>query len=356
MTERIASPKLCASALLLVSILATQPCGAFINDAQAQPVADGSELAHSDQISANLTAPLPIRDQHPLALLHLSVLPQSASVMGAGSTDLFASLSVSNTLNRERGDFLIDAETRVLEGGVRHAVSPSLELSLQGDVIYRGGGETDQPIEEWHSLFGLPNGQRKRVPQNGYAIEGTNRDGSKFSLQRQGIGIGDLVVGAKQRLWQDTSQAQTVSVAVRSAVPTGANSFGQDAIDFASDLIGECQLSANLTLHAGVGYLFFGDIEEEGIHYRRHHGNGFLAAAYRATPSVALLLQVVGASALLEDLPRYPDFSSYLDVAIRYSAPGVGEATLLLRENPSPDKSTTDVTLLAEIRLPIFSR
>lgn len=298
--------------------------------------------------------PIALRDQHPLALLHLSALPQSAVTLPADSTKLFSSLTISNTLNRERGDFLIDAETRVLELGVTHSFADSLELSLTGNAVYRGGGESDQLIEEWHSIFGLPNGQRRRVPQSSFSLEGTNRDGSEFALTRDGIALGDLGVGAKQQLWSDKNGA--VAVSLRGALPTGAESYGQDALDIATDLLATYSLGDSITVHGGIGYLFFGDTEEEGLNYRTHHGSLFFAAGWRMTAELSLLLQGVVASALLEDLPRYPDFSSYLDVALRYGRKGSAYASLLLRENPYPDKSTTDVSLLAELSIPLFSR
>ena len=298
--------------------------------------------------------PVPLRDQHPLALLHLSALPQSAEVQPRNSTEFFSSLTISNTLNRERGDFLVDAETRVLELGVKRSLTDSLELSLRGNVIYRGGGESDQLIEEWHSIFGLPNGQRRRVPQNSFTLEGSNRDGTTFALSRDGVALGDLSLGAKQLLWRD--DRGSLALSIRGALPTGADSYGQDAVDIGSDLLGSYALGESVAVHGGVGYIFFGDTEESGLHYRTHHGNAFFAVGWQMTSALSLLVQGIVSSALVEDLPRYPDFSSYLDVAFRYGTRASGYASILLRENPYPDKSTTDVSLLAEVSIPLFSR
>ncbi len=300
------------------------------------------------------TAPLAIRDQHPLALLHLSAVPQSAAPIDMGSTLFSSSLSLSNTLNRERGDFLIDAETRVFEVTARHTIVEGLELSATASAMYRGGGGTDHLIEEWHSIFGLPNGQRRRVPQDSFAIEGTNRDGSKFSFTRDGVAMGDLALGAKQLLYVSSDRSQLVSATVRAALPTGAESYGQDAIDVGSDLLGSWSITDSLAAHLGTSYIFFGDVEEEGLRYQRHHYSSFFTLGYQLTPSLSVLAQGVISSALLKDLPRYPDFSTYLDVALRYSRSGGGSASLALRENPYPDKSTTDVTLFAEVNFPLF--
>ena len=99
--------------------------------------------------------PIELGDQYPLALRHLSLRPTSPETLSSGETEMRSGFSWTNTLNYESDQLLVDAESRVLEIGVRHGIGHKVEISSRLPVVWQGSGELDSLIDAWHRFFGL---------------------------------------------------------------------------------------------------------------------------------------------------------------------------------------------------------
>lgn len=297
-----------------------------------------------------LATPSGISNQHPLGLVHLSTTPIGAETLPAGTSELKLSGAISNTLNREEDAFRIDAETREGALAYSYGLSPGLELSLRQAVDYRGGGHTDQAIDEWHKFFGLPRGPRRHTSKDQYVIEGVTKEGEDFSLERHGTAMSDLDVGVKYELWNDLLDESVLSIVPVMRLPTGADTFGQDSVDTGLTLVASTKLG-RFDFTAGLSYAYFFDSTLSGIRYSRNHYGAFAGVEYQLTDSFSAVLDVLAESALVDNIAEYPDYQTYLDAGVRWWTTDSVGLEFFFREDPAPEDGTTDFTLFGALRL-----
>jgi len=298
-----------------------------------------------------LGEPARVYNPHPLGSIHLSVPPQSASPVEPQQLLLELSGSIANTVNREPHQYLIDAQTQ--DGSLFAAFAPTEDLQLEAHqaLIYRGAGDTDHIIEEWHDTFGLPKGPRVRIPENQYVIEGDTREGETFGVSRKGTHFSGLDLSAKYRFYQSADLDLAVLPSLR--LPTGADTFGPDNTDLGISGLATYRMS-RLTLDFGATYVYFADTELDALRYEKSHFSGFGAVDYAWTDSFALLAALTLESALLENVEQYPDYQVYADFGFRIALCPSSAFEFVVRENPGPDDSTADITLFGSIQMKLF--
>ena len=104
------------------------------------------------------------------------------------TTEYHASGSGSETV-------ILDGESNLLTFAFRKGMGLGLELTLEVPVLYQSGGFMDDPIENWHDFFGLPNGGRELAPQDRYLYQYTRDGQTVFRNTRSGTDIGDVRIG-----------------------------------------------------------------------------------------------------------------------------------------------------------------
>lgn len=123
------------------------------------------------------------------ALGDTQVLPDGESQLRAT-----VDLSTEYALDREAGEeLLLDGETQ--RYALRYARGwGATEWSLEVPLLHVGGGFMDEPIENWHDAFGLPNGGREDAPHDRYRYRYV-RDGiTQFDVTDGGTRLGDVVL------------------------------------------------------------------------------------------------------------------------------------------------------------------
>lgn len=94
----------------------------------------------------------------------------------------------------------LDAESQRLALSYRRGFGGSIvsvdgwEWGVELPLVNSSGGRLDSLIENWHDIFGLPNGGREQAPRDRYLIR-YQRDGQTvFSLDEGKAGLGDVRV------------------------------------------------------------------------------------------------------------------------------------------------------------------
>lgn len=206
--------------------------------------------------AANRDAPLVIRgpisadNQYPFAMYHQSFRIEAAGGLSNGETALMLDTAWTNTGFRERS-YTVDAETRQAVFGIDHAISGNFDLLVTVPVGWRGRGILDPVIDGWHRTLGLPQGDRDILPENGYALQGTNADGDKFSEAAGKVALGDLKVRGKLQLIRGDGVDPTVSAVIQESLPTGTDGFGGQGVDSLVGILGGLGLGP-VYLHGGV--------------------------------------------------------------------------------------------------------
>ncbi|HEX7025934.1 MAG TPA: DUF3187 family protein, partial [Gammaproteobacteria bacterium] len=114
-------------------------------------------------VTAGGAAPFQTRDQNPLTLIYGLPVPTSADVETNGSFTVDWSTDISNTsIGEITGDelLIVDGETYQTAVTTAFGVGNGWELSARLPFIAYTPGSLDRPIESYHDLLGLPQGNR----------------------------------------------------------------------------------------------------------------------------------------------------------------------------------------------------
>lgn len=297
----------------------------------------------------------PIRTgvQHPFALLHLTPEPRAPRVLTKGAFEGRGAFIWSNTANREKRDYRVDAETRVLDLHGAYGLTETLQLDVALPVIYRGGGFTDQMLDEYHRVLGLPRGPRGRLPYDDFRMEGFTDDGGTFRFDETGTGFGTAAVGLTADLTPLSVPRAPVALSLELGLPTGSDELGQDSVDLRATLSGAYAPTARpVLLFGGISSVVLGDRFESGVDYPEAIHGFYLGAEADLIPgSLSLVASALATTEIVENVRRFPIYGVYLDVGLRYWRREGIAYELSVRENPGPDAGTTDISILLGLTL-----
>lgn len=116
-------------------------------------------------------------------------------------------------------------------------------------------GELDGVIDDWHDLFGFPDGDRPDYPQDQINIE-YQRDGVvEYSQTETSEGLGDIAISIGYQPGDSTAYFVGIEL------PTGSESdfTGNEAIDIAFWLTRESRINADINAYGMLGISFPGD-------------------------------------------------------------------------------------------------
>ncbi len=109
----------------------------------------------------------------------------------AGGQAVGLSLNWANAANIETAgtdEFTIDGESQDVRLRYEGAIGP--RFAWLGELAWRNlsGGSLDHVIEQWHSLFGLPDGSRDNLPRNDLLIDYRRNDTELFRRRPGRVG------------------------------------------------------------------------------------------------------------------------------------------------------------------------
>ena len=244
--------------------------------------------------TADAAEPFSIRDQNPLTRGAYLPLPAASD---AGPLQFAAGLQWTNTVNvdntpRER--LVVDEE------------SVEVDLSLAGargawhwramlPVINRSGGILDGVIDDWHRLFGLPQGDRQSRPGNSYLVSYQRSGGPAFSVPA-GTALGDLELAAGRELVAGRGGSLTAWFGL--AAPTGRRAAltGDGALDAAVWIAGDSRFAPRWSVAGRAGVTRAGG--DGLLPFQRSIRFGTATLGFDATARLECLLQLDQHSAI----------------------------------------------------------
>ncbi len=212
--------------------------------------------------------PLATRNQHPLVALYGLPMPLAARLPGAGSGRIGANLNWSNFATTDSSDqrsYTLDGEVFEVRVQAEHAMGD--RFAVHGELAWRqlSGGSLDSLVENWHDLFGMPNGARDRLPEDALLIDYSAGESTLLRVENDSSGLADLPLSLGYQL--TASERGAVATWLTLKVPTGKaeDLTGSGAVDVALSLAGERQLSDRWQLfgQANVAWLGNGDVLED---------------------------------------------------------------------------------------------
>lgn len=235
--------------------------------------------------------PIPTSNRIPFIATHGLPPARSAFLLPSGRTQISLHADAANTSivdGQGAQSTIIDGETHRLELAFRRGIGSGWEIGANLPVLRHSGGFLDRPIEEWHNIFGLPSGNRDRLPRNRLLFSQRNPDGRAFLLDSNAAGVGDLQLLVSRQL------ADGLALRTSLKLPTGDSGLltGSGATSLSSSLHASGAFTQRLHWHVSAGLLFSGSSEVLQSHAESTVAFGSTTLAWRAVDSLVLKAQL----------------------------------------------------------------
>ena len=215
--------------------------------------------------SAAPAEPLLTRNQNPLLALYGLPSPLPARLPPPGGGRVAAVVNWSNTEIEDfstDGNYTLDAESLELRLHFDHAFSERFAVHAELPWRQVSEGSLDGFIDDWHGVFGLPGGSRRRLPEDQLLIEFRQGDATLLRIDESTSGIGDIPVAVGYQLSADDRTALSAWLTIKAPTGSADDLTGSGAMDVAATLAGQSQLHERWQLfgQASVAWLGDGDL------------------------------------------------------------------------------------------------
>jgi hypothetical protein len=206
--------------------------------------------------------PLLTRNQNPLTLPFGLPKPLPARLPSAGSGRFTVDVNWSNSAVLESSDdydFTMDAESLEARLRLEHAVGSQWAAMIELPWRNLSGGSLDGFIENWHDLFGLPQGPRRKMPKDRLLIDYQQDGETLLQVDDGGSGIADIPIGVGYQAHASEERAVSAWLTVKLPAGDSDDLLGSGATDFALSVAGETRLAEQWLLFGQVDAVWLGD-------------------------------------------------------------------------------------------------
>ncbi len=231
------------------------------------------------------------------SLRSAAALPQgefSAALYGTVANNYSVDVEGNESVN-------FDGETQRAAFRAAVGLGSGWDLELEVPWLRHEGGFMDQYIEDWHDLWGLPDGNRDEAPRDqiDFSYAGP---GAQFAMRDDVSGWGDPQLALVKNIWEGEGAAVSARAGVKFSVGDDDELLGSGSEDYylSVNFSGAQQSDLPLTWHGQLGYLragdadILGDIQEQDLWFA-----GF-GLEWRTWQSVHLKLQIDGNAAVAD--------------------------------------------------------
>ena len=161
-----------------------------------------------------------------------------------------SSFAVKEKINNDQ--LTLDGEIAKVSINYFRKVSDNLTLNVSLPIYSFNKGFLDNPIEQWHNLFGLSDGSRVDLPKSQLNFEVLS-DSNKERIQDYNIGIGDIQISTKLNFYSKNRSDLYLITSLE--IPTGSikKYFGNDEFDGLIALNLKNHLKDNLVINSVFG-------------------------------------------------------------------------------------------------------
>jgi hypothetical protein len=208
--------------------------------------------------------PFLVRNQHPMVALYGLPGPLPARVAAQGAGSLAATInwtSFEATDATGESSYTLDGE--VLEARIHGDWAMASRVALHVELAHRSlsAGSLDGFIDEWHAVFGLPGGSRRKLPEDELLVEYRAGGTTLLSLDEDTSGIADIpvAVGYQLRASERTAIAGWFTV----KLPTGSadDLTGSGATDVALSIAADTRPGERWKLFGQANLAWLGEGE-----------------------------------------------------------------------------------------------
>jgi hypothetical protein len=249
--------------------------------------------------------PLRVRNLAPAAFLYGLPAPYGATLV-AGQLELALHVEHANNFTAGAGadtTAYFDGSTTVTSLALRRGWPTRWEAGVEIPLVHHGGGFTDGFVDDFHDLFGFPDGGRSGAPRNRLDYRIVSGDDTLVDVGNAGRDLGDVRLWGGYRLID--TPARTAAARLQLKLPTGDldELSGSQAADLAlwlelADRGWLRAIGSEVTLMAGV--TLPGNGELLGDRQRDAVFSGHLGLQYPLLGRVLLHAQLDGHSEVLD--------------------------------------------------------
>lgn len=253
--------------------------------------------------AAEAASPFPTRDQNPLISDFGLPMPLPARLPPPDTWSFGSSFNWSNSAiaKDSGGEALIaDVETRELRVSAARRIGDRFALRVQLPYRYVGPGILDGFIDDWHELFGLPEGARPLLPEDRFLIV-YERDGERLADERSSdSGLANISADAGLQLvaTERTDAALWLSL----KAPTSTLDLpGHDTTDVALSIVANHRLSPRWSIYGQASLAMLGEDDGLSRFQERVAWSGHAGLSARAWGTLDLKVQLDAHTAVIED-------------------------------------------------------
>jgi hypothetical protein len=207
-------------------------------------------------------APLTTIDQNPLTAIYGLPLPHDARLPQAGAGSLTASLNLSNMIiiDDSPGELLfMDGETHRINLILDHGLNRDWSLRLQLPWMEHVPGFLDRPIDRFHEIFGLLEGERPTQPRDRLLFNILREGEQLVYIDSRRSGAGDPQLILNRQLHLSEQAAYSFSGAIKMPGGDSVDLAGSGATDLALWTAAWWRITETLEGSASVGLLLPGE-------------------------------------------------------------------------------------------------
>ena len=218
-----------------------------------------------------------------------------------GLLGITASHSVSDVAGSEL--FVLDGETSRLEFSYRRGFGDRWELGVELPYVTHQSGGLDSVIEEWHDIFGFPDGPREGRERDLLEFLVVDDNVALVDLTDNADGVGDIRMFGGYQLEDSGRYKSAVRFGVK--LPTGDEStlLGSGGTDVSLGLSGDW-LSVggrdNLSAFYRLNVTYVGEPAFLADRHKDFVGQAVGGVTWRVVPAVGLTVQANVRSALYD--------------------------------------------------------
>jgi Protein of unknown function (DUF3187) len=247
--------------------------------------------------------PLPTSDQNPLLAASGIPLPLPARAPTDGwrmSADLnWASTALSQRNAQEL--LVVDAETRELRLTLERPLTDRWSVNVQLPFRELSGGSLDSFIDNWHDVFGLPEGARPMQPHDRLRVHYSREGAIVIEEGRSQSGLADASAAIGYQLLSTPDSAARAAISID--LPMGEDHWflSSDAVEVSALITAEHRLNDRWSLYGqgAVTWLDEGQLLPE--QQRSLVWSGHAALGWQAARAVELVAQVNAHTRVFDD-------------------------------------------------------
>jgi len=268
--------------------------------------------------------PLYVKNLSPVTGLFGLPSQRSASSQDPGSLGLALHSGVANNYvldANSREHLNLDGETLRVALELRYGLAQDWDLQLEVPWLDQSGGQLDGLIDNWHDLWGMPDGGRSQVPRDLLDYRYASSSAPGFLLEDDGSGPGDVSLALNFAFFRDEDAAVSVALGYKWGVGDEDKFLGSGADDIfvALRFSGDHRSDLPLRWHGQAGYLRAGDSDLLEDIQRQDLWFAGLALDWMVAERWSLLVQLDGnAAPTKSDITALGDAAATLTGGVRW--------------------------------------